>query len=304
MRLAGLAAMLVLGTSALNAYPTAAVHQPRGTDPRDLHHCQLTAVHPADNDIHPVDNRRVKAQPAELPAPVARRILDHVSDQAKKQFTLSEWFEAQQRCADIFSPVFKLNGPDGLQLYVAPRYFPLGNQVDYFVMHDPRTGAVTKAPPLIYTKWWGPDDPLIKRPIVRMQPARHGRPALLIVEERTHNGTVYNAAVDRYFEIGKDTSLTQILAIEPRAYLLSDGLTERKATFLTPDRVRIEVSTRRPRKYRALEGGSVLLERSRRDQPFHVARRAPRGESNGLVTYCPSAKSDDEFLRVGCDFYY
>jgi len=96
----------------------AAVHQPRGTDPRDLHHCQLTAVHPADNDIHPVDNRRVKAQPAELPAPVARRILDHVSDQAKKQFTLSEWFEAQQRCADIFSPVFKLNGPDGLQLNV------------------------------------------------------------------------------------------------------------------------------------------------------------------------------------------
>ena len=45
-------------------------------------------------------------------------------------------------------------------------------------------------------------DPLKKHPIVRMETAQNGMPPLLIVEERTHDGTIYDAAVYRYFEIG------------------------------------------------------------------------------------------------------
>lgn len=239
--------------------------------------------------------------------PVAHRILDHVSSIAMTQFTVEDWTEAKQTCSDIFSPVFKLMGPAGLQLYVAPRYFPLGDSVDYFFMYNPRTGAVTKSPPLIFTKWWeatNTSDPLKKYPVVRMEAARNGLPPLLIVEERTHNGTVYDAAVYRYFEIGKDMSLRQVLAVEARAVLLSDEYTERNATFLTPDRVRLDVSTRSHRKWGAQ--GSVLLERARSGVPFHVTRRMPaRGIGReGLVTYCDTRKSDDDFLRVGCDWYY
>ena len=298
MRLAGLAAMLLLGTSALEARPM------KRADPRDLHHCRLQAVHPADNDIHPDDDRSVKSRPAQLPAAVAHRILDYVSDQAKKQFTLTEWSDAQQRCADIFSRVYRLTGPDELQLFVAQRYFPHGNSVDYFFMHDPLTGAVTKEPPLIFTKWWsmfGVKDPLMTRPIVRMEPAARGQPARLIVEERTHNGNVYNAAVYRYFDVGKNMSLTQVLANEARAYFFSDGLTERKATFLKPNRVHMVVTTRPPRHFDV--HGTVLLERAHPGQPFHVVQRKPAGD-RGLLTYCEEAKSDDDFLRVGCDFYY
>jgi hypothetical protein len=299
----------VFGTPALNARAIRPVYQRQSADARDLHHCKLRASHPVDNDIRLDQERRSKARPADLPAPVARKILDHVTEVAKNRFTVPEWIEAKQTCADIFSPVVKLIGPAGLQLYVAPRYFPLGNSVDYFLIYDSRTGAVTKSPPLIYTKWWetfGTSDPLIKRPIVRMESAKKGQPPLLIVEERTHNGNVYDAAVYRYFEIGKDMSLTQILAVEARAILLSDRdeYTERKATFLTPDRVRLDVSSRSPRKLGVR--GTVLLERMHSGQPFHVARRMPPHgtHEDGLVTYCDSAKSDDDFLRVGCDFYY
>jgi hypothetical protein len=261
-------------------------------------------VHPSDNDIHFEGDRGFTARPAEMPAAIGRNILDHVSRIAKKQFTVPEWAEAQQECADIFPPVFKVTGPEGLQLYVAPRDFVLGNTVDYFFMYNPRTGAITKTPPLIYTKWWGGNDSLMKRPIVRMEPGTKGRFPRLIVEERTHNGTVYNAAVYRYFEIGRDMSLRQILAVEARAYFFGDGLTERKAIFLTPDRVRIDVTTRPPRKYGRVRSGRLLLQRTGNGQPFHVVGRTPRGDADGLVTYCESAKSDDDFLRVGCDFYY
>jgi hypothetical protein len=221
---------------------------------------------------------------------------------------VQEWIEAKQRCADIFSPVAKLAGPAGLQVYVAPRYFEIENSVDYFLMYNSLTGAVTKSPPLIFTKWWKAtraSDPLKKHPIVRMEAARDGRSPLLIVEERTHNGNVYDAVVYRYFEVGKDMSLSQILAVEARAILLSDRekYTERKATFLTRNRVRLEVSSR-SRRWGAQ--GTALLERAHSGEPFHVARRMParRTHRQGLITYCDSAKNDDDFLRLGCDFYY
>ncbi|HKC01969.1 MAG TPA: hypothetical protein VKC17_01540 [Sphingomicrobium sp.] len=307
MRLKALAAILALGTSALNARPIPPADQQRSADPRDLHHCKLRAARTADNDIRLDPDRRLKPRPSELPAPVARRILDHVTQVAKNQFTVKEWIEDQHTCDFVFSPIFRLDAPAGLQLYVAPRYFVLGDSVDYFFMYNPRAGAVTKSPPLIFTKWWETtraNDPLKKYPIVHMEDGRHGGPPILIVEERTHNGTVYDAAVYHYFEIGKDMSLTQILAVEARAFLLLDEYTERKATFLTPNRVRLDVTTRSPRRFGAR--GTVLLERSHSGQPFHVARRIPaRGfPKEGLVTYCDSAKSDDDFLRVGCDFYY
>ena len=301
------AEILMLGGSALCARPIPVIYQDRARDPRDLHHCRLRASHTADNDIRFTEDRRPKPMPTPLPEPVAHRILDHVSAIAKKQFTEIDWVEARQTCSDIFSPVFRLNGPAALQLYVAPRDFPLGNSVDYSFMYDPRTGAVTKSPPLIFTKWWqatGASDILKKYPVVRMEVGRDNLPPVLIVEERTHNGNVYDAAVYRYFEIGKDMSLTQVLAVEARAILLSSEYTERKAVFLTPNRVRLDISTRSPRKWGA--EGSVILERTNSGERFHVARRAPAPgtKSQGLVTYCASAKSDDDFLGVGCDLYY
>jgi hypothetical protein len=279
----------------------------RSADPRDLHHCKLRAVRTADNDIRMEGDRRSKPRPAELPLPIQRKILDHVTEAAKNHFTVKEWTENPLTCDEIFSPVFRLEAPSGLQLYVGPRDFALGNAVDYFIMYDPLSKAVTKSPPFMFTKWWqafDASDPLEKHPVVRMEPARSGWPPLLIVEEGTHNGTVYNAVVYRYFEIGKDMSLTQVLAVEARAFFFGVGPTEREARFLTPNRVQLTVTTPSSRKYGAR--GTVLLERTRSGQPFHVTRRTPlRGiHAKGLITYCVSAKSDDDFLRLGCDFYY
>jgi hypothetical protein len=278
-------------------------------DPRDLSHCPLRGAHPTDNDIRLNGTSRSEARPIPVPGPVARTILEGASRVARSRFTVQEWREARVRCRDIFGPVQQIAGPGGLELYVAPREFPTSGGVDQLVMYDPRSRGVTQSPPLIYTKWsmgTGESDPLVKAPVVRMEAGKAGRPPLLIVEERTHNGNMYDAAVYRYFEIGADMALTQVLAVEARAILLSnrDEYTERTATFLTPDRVRLEVTSRSRRHIGAT--GSVLLERATPGAAFHVGRRMPaEGQSGqGLVTYCDSAKSDDDFLRVGCDFYY
>src|SRR5258705_135458 len=111
MRLKALAAILALGTSALNARPIPPADQQRSADPRDLHHCKLRAARTADNDIRLDPDRRLKPRPSELPAPVARRILDHVTQVAKNQFTVKEWIEDQHTCDFVFSPIFRLDAP-------------------------------------------------------------------------------------------------------------------------------------------------------------------------------------------------
>ena len=309
MKLAFLAAIFAMTTSASILNSTVPIDHKPSRDARDLYHCKLKSVHAADNDIRLGEDVRSKPSPAILPGIVAQRILYQVTSDAKRHFTQEEWRESKQSCATVFGSVFYLSGPERLRLYVGPRYFIISNEVDYFVMYDPRTGAVTKAPPLIYTKWspaFEKSNRLIKAPIVRMKPARGSQPPLLIVEERAHNGNVYDAVIYRYFEVGRDMSLTQILAVEARAILMwdEDEYTERKATFLTSNRVRLDISSRSSWKLGAR--GSVLLERAHTGQPFHVVRRMPArgGSTEGLVTYCDTAKSDDDFLRVGCDFYY
>ncbi|MDG2534953.1 hypothetical protein P6144_14935 [Sphingomonas sp. HITSZ_GF] len=272
-------------------------------DPRDFRHCRLSAVRTADNDIRLEQDYRSRPVPAPLPRAVADRIRAHVTAIARKNFTEAEWRETRMDCRRVFAPVFRLQGPDGLELYVAPRAFPLGNEVDYFLARDPRTGAVTQAPPLIFTKWasvYAKGDPLLGAPFVRMQPGSGGRRPTLTVEERTHNGNMYDAVVYRTFEIGKDMALKQVLAVEARAILMSDlkRYTERRATFLSPDRVRIDVTMHKGRKM--VPAGSVLLTRRGAGEPFRIAERQV---PEGLLTYCDS-KRDDDFLRDGCDFYY
>ena len=240
-----------------------------------------------------------------LPAIVARKILHSVVEDARLYYTEEEWRESRQSCALTFGKIFHVSGPAGLQLYVVPRYFAVMNEVDYFVMYDPHTGAVTGMPPLISTRWYGDLGKynFLTAPIVRLQHAHGGLPPLLIVEEQLHGGTVYNAIIYHYFEIGSDMSLTQILAVEARADFQSnnEAYTVRNATFLGANRVRLDISSRSTRKFGPR--GSVLLERAHNGQPFHVVRRIPAGggDEGWLVTYCESAKSDDDFLRVGCD---
>lgn len=304
MKLTLLATMLAMATPApiLNSVPPID-HKP-GSDARELYHCRLKAVHAADNDIRLDRDIRSRPYPTMLPAIVTHKILAHVTNEIKRYFTPDEWRKSRQSCATVFSKIFYVSGPAGLQLYVAHRYFAVSDEADYFVMYDPRTGAITRTPPLISTKWdnvLGKDD-WLNAPIVRIQPAHGGLPPLLIVEQQVHNGTDYNAIIYHYFEIGNDMSLTQILAVEARAILQSyrDEYTVRNATFLGSNRVRLDISSRSRQKSEAL--GSVSLERAQHGQPFHVVRRIPArgGDTEGLVTYCEST-SDDDFLRAGCD---
>src|SRR3569623_688982 len=275
IRLAGLAVVLGLASPILHADPALSNDKRSGADPRDLHHCALRSRH-ATRDISFHQTRPAIWRTVPVPRAVARSILDRATADAKSISTADQWRESRVDCALAFYyPAFEVNGPAGLRLYAAPRYFPVENSVDYLVMFDPRSGVATRSP-------------------------------LLIVQERVHNGTAYDAAIDRYFEIGKDMALTQGFAVEARAIYDwgRQEYTERKATFLTPNRVRIDVTLQAPGK--AAARGGVLLERDRAGQPFHVARRMPaRGHAaDDLVTTSDTAKSDDDFLRVGCDFYY
>lgn len=254
-------------------------------DPRSFHHCILT--------------------PANIPAPVMHVILDSASKQAKNWFTVERWREAGLTCEHVFSPVRKLDAPDGLQLFVSERNFLFGASFDDFVLYDPRTDIATQSPPYIFTKWskQGDGDGSTN---VRFSADRSGMPNFLVATEKGHNGTMYDAIIDRYFEFGEDLALTPVLSIERETILLGDfeELTERRLTFASPFRARIDVRSRSKRGIGV--SGSVELVRDRLGTPFRVVK-PPAGNNkalDGLVSYCDTRKSDDQFIRDGCNFYY
>jgi hypothetical protein len=134
----------------------------------------------------------------------------------------------------------------------------------------------------------------------------------VVVEERAHNGNVYNAAVYRYFDIGPDLKLTNVLALETRVldpFPPSDGklmrtLTRIDATHQRIDQVYVDGKKR-------ISGGYAILASEGPGRPFHVAERhgikktvSPAFEISSSTLISLSEEEDDEFLKQGHGLYY
>lgn len=122
-------------------------------------------------------------------------------------------------CKDLFPHTYRISAPQHRELYVAEVTSVMG--IDYFhlVLYDPPTGTVTQNPPRIWAKWTqgcGAKDPLLKTPYVSFADLFNNHHDQIVFEERVHNGTMYNAVVYRYFDVGTDLALTPILVRETR----------------------------------------------------------------------------------------
>jgi hypothetical protein len=158
---------------------------------------------------------------------------------------------------------------------------------------------------------FGWKDPLLHPPLISFAELLHNRRRQIVVEQRVHNGTMYNAVVYNYFEIGSDLSLTRILAFEQRAYAIGarEGLIVRTLERAGPNRLRLaSVLKLDAPPHRQQDLGFAILESSGPGVPFEVKQRHPNsgGSAAILVTYSGElgSSNDDAFLREGYTFHY
>ena len=133
-----------------------------------------------------------------------------------------------------------------------------------------------------------------------------GQPEL-VVEERVHNGTMYNAVVYHYFKINPDLSLLRLLALETRLIdLFSEdkgGTIVRKITKLGPNRIKVVAMLQIPNQ-EPQNLGEVILSRQNSGAPYQVLSRHPINYDYEELLITASEEDEDKFLRNGYDFYY
>jgi hypothetical protein len=270
--------------------------------------CLISALTTADNDIRFEGDLRGKGSKISVPESVAQKIRSLVAADIASLDPQLRQTHMGKPCSQ-FGHIYALDVDPQKTLYVAGRNLPFGFQANYLILFDNKSGAITANPPSIQMKWMNgmePDDFLLNFPLIRFE--EFGESRLIIAKEQAHNGSVYNAMIDHYFEIGNDLSLTQIMAVEARAFSPFEGRKiERHAKFLSNTRVELFV-------FGAAEGeafrgmGRAILEREGEGKPYRVVKREMESEfekwEKSLISFCESVSSDDYFQEHGCDFYY
>jgi hypothetical protein len=263
----------------------------------------------ADNDIRLDNDRRPAGKPIALPTAVSNKVRAIMVKTLAGDPELGDGLT----CDALEESVYRVAGVGRPDLYVASVALPVGPSFFFLLLYDPASGALTESPPRIGSKWpqlFGAQDPLVRIPLVSQTDLFHDGHHQIVFEERVHNGTVYNAVIYHYFDIGPQLKLTRILARETRVLGLIDGNIEYTREFrpLSGDQLRLELYETTPKrnKHPKLLGYSIL-KRAGPECVFQVSERHPApgvAANAALVTDCDSSGSDDIVLRDGCDFYY
>ena len=151
---------------------------------------------------------------------------------------------------------------------------------------------------------------LMKRPYVFFEDVNQDREPEVVIQERVHNGTMYNAVIYHYFNIGGDLSLKRLLALETRLIDLfsknESGFIIRTIEKLSPNQIKLRVH---------LEGkadptlrtpvGEVLLESPHAAAPFTIKSETVLIEKYaGLLVTGSEGEEEDQFIRNGYGFVY
>jgi hypothetical protein len=281
----------------------------------------LTAISAPDNDFSIEDDPKGKR--VAVPDPVAKVI--HLLAEAafeewkKEGDTFEKWQKEFNRpiSADgLVGPIFRIMASDERSLFVFRREEPYGLSFYFFIMFDPRTGAVTKDPPSICGKWMdgfviGPallERPILQKPLASFLDLDRDGKLELVVQEQVHNGTLYNAVVYHYFRVLPDLSLRRALALETR-FRIPDPAVEiriiRTVRAIGKNTLRLnavlEWENGRVKRRRL---GYAILSRPRVDSPFQVVAKRVLGPRyrEWLITACDDT-TDNHFLRDGCSNY-
>jgi hypothetical protein len=278
--------------------------------PFDVSSCQLKALATADNDLRLDRDDRLPGKAVLMPAPV----VSQVRAAAKGLLARARPGTVEEvTCKRLFRNTYRISEPEHRQLFVSRIYVAYGSGFFYLILYDPVTGAVTEHPPHIWAPWtdeFGVRDELVKTPFVSSSDLFQNHQPQIVFEERVHNGTMYNAVIYHYFDIGPKLSMTRVFARETRLLALNpyDGIFVRELRRLSPSHLRLDtlkVGDSRASTTPA-ELGYVLLESPGPGAPFRVMQRHPRDprKFDCLVTCMDGPPSDDVFLREGNPFYY
>lgn len=274
----------------------------------------LKAIVPADNDITPDKDNR----PGTLPVPAAvEEKLSKIVDDAYQWYATKDQdcIKSKEDCGldktSMYGRIYALKTPTKNQAYVFVLNALSGVTQYYFVLYNPDTHKATDKPISIYGKWLDGfyadnDVALLERPFVSFTQIS-GKPVLK-VEDYGHNGTLYNAALYRYFQMGDDLSLTPVLAVEERSLWPGDiygfnGMITRKLEFTGQHTARISayfVSDTGDKTPRLL--GMVDIENA--DGPFHIVKKTvvDKRFDPGLLTL--SETDESKFLVSGDGLFY
>jgi len=263
----------------------------------------LTAVVTAANDFttsrHPVGTR------VSVPRVVARKI-ETLVGQAYSPENKS-YFPRRS----FFGPIFRITAPKNCYLYVFRRTGPMDSDFYFFILFDPATNRITRNPVFIYGKWMEGDDwgSELRRPLLSFEDIYGDGELELIVEERVHNGTMYNAVVYHYYYASPDLALCPILAVETRLFDVFTwkmrGVITRAVRKLAKGEIRLEVTLdyQDPTPVHA-ELGSVILHSSQPGNPFEIVERAVIDSKYARLLITGSETDEAKFIVEGYDFYY
>lgn len=214
---------------------------------------------------------------------------------------------AEIGCEQTLDGTYRLDDIEGRELYLTRAQFPLGRDIYVAVAYDPvsKTAGAAQAFEADWTESFGFDG-FGKPPVFRIEQPVEDGPEMLVFAERAHNGSVYNAIVERYFEVGADHVLRQVMAIESRAAMPGTlDYTLRRIENGPGGSLLVTVE-------RGIEGGelepqgSYRLIRGKHGEVFRVAgAKAEQGVPlAGIVTFCGTRESIEDFMQKGCAFYY
>ena len=273
--------------------------------------CHLSATATAYNDIRLDEDNRPPGRKAELSPQVLNKIRA-LGAQGLRTSDAPDPYPGE--CNDLFGKVFRLAVSRGVYLYSAEVSPISAIKLLFLILYDPATGALTKDPPKIdvkSTQMFGWKDPLLEKPLISFADLLQNHRRQIVVEERVHNGTMYNGVVYNYFDVGPDLSLTRVLALEKRVLTIGaqEGLIVRTLERSGPNQLRLKsYMTPEGKLRKRQELGYVILETAGPGSPFHVKQRHPKSKDvdSILVTYSGANEqgSDDAFLRDGYTFHY
>lgn len=242
-----------------------------------------------------------------IPTPVARKMY---AIAAEACFQMRANSNDSMPLASFYDGAFLVKSTQGYSVYALNiRYY--GAETLHFLLYDSATAQISPDPVPIYAKWARDDDGVCERPFVSFDDLAHDGYTELVIRERTHNGTSYNACVRHYYSVGRDLSLNPMLAVEERSLIdlpgPEDNWVLRRINVISRDSLTVAT-------FESLSGkperkvGEVLLSRHPTAQCHCWAYREidstvvdPRYR-NTLITDSPS--HDENFILTGRTLWY
>lgn len=145
----------------------------------------------------------------------------------------------------FYGPVVKISAPRNLSLFVFTLRDYFNDQFgSYFlILYDPQRNRVSSEPISISgQELEGQHDPFFSKPVIFFEDLDEDGFQELVVQERIHRGTAYNAVVFHYFHFDNELSPSLMFNIEKKMLIPGEGGTlVRRSRKISKDNLEVEV---------------------------------------------------------------